>query len=139
MIDCLYNGTYKDFIETDSHDWKSAHQLHAAMYALGDKFDIAVLKDAALVKFNKHATKYGREDLLQLIECIPLVYSSTPDSDRALRDATIEKIKSRPSRFLNEDVNKSYQKVLIEVPEFSWDLHQYWMTFGDDVYLSRHW
>lgn len=128
MIDCLYRGTYADFDATDdAQNWKSAHQLHAAMYALGDKYDLAVVKDAALDHFNKHANKSSPQDRLGLIESIPIVYSSTPDSDRALRDATVEKIKACPHRFLYEDVKGSFRKVLLEVPDFSWDLHQSWM------------
>lgn len=125
MIHCLYYGTYEDFHEgDDAGDWKSAHQLHAAVYALGDKYDLVVLKNLALANFNKLATR----DPQGLIESIPLVYSSTPDSDLSLRNATLEKIKACPSRFLHEDVKASFQKVLLEVPEFSWDLHQYWMS-----------
>ncbi|KAF6218346.1 hypothetical protein HO133_005693 [Letharia lupina] len=128
MIHCLYHGTYADFdaIE-DAQDWKSGYQLHAGMYALGDKYDLSVLKDTALVNF-KLATKAKPKDRLGLIESIPIVYSSTPDSDRNLRDAALVKFKTYPSHFLHNDVKASFQKVLLEVPDFSWDLHQYWMS-----------
>lgn len=129
MIHCFYHGTYAEFNATDDgHNWKSAHQLHAAMYALGDKYDVTLLKDTALFNFNKLTTKASPRDLQGFIESIPIVYSSTPDSDRALRNAIREKITANPSQFLHEDVKALYQKVLFEVPEFSWDLHQYWMS-----------
>lgn len=129
MVHCLYHGTYEEFdAEDDGHNWKSAHQLHAAMYALGDKYDVALLKNTALVNFNKLTTKAGPRDLQGFIESIPIVYSSTPDSDRGLRKATLDKITATPSQFLHEDVKAPFQKVLFEVPDFSWDLHQYWMS-----------
>lgn len=40
----------------------------------------------------------------------------------------LEKIKADPSQFLQEDVKALFQKVLVEVPDFSWDLHQHWMS-----------
>ena len=129
MIHCFYYGTYPDFNEEDDgHTWRSAHQLHAAMYALGDKYDVTSLKNRARANFNRPASKVYIWDLQGFIDSIPLVYSSTPDSDRGLRDITVSKIKENPSQYLHEDVKASYRKVLFEVPEFSWDLHQYWMA-----------
>ena len=52
------------------------------MYALGDKYDLTLIKETALVHFNKCGATSA---LLGLIESIPIVYSSTPDSDRHLR------------------------------------------------------
>ena len=130
MIDCLYRGTYNDFDATaDGQSWKSASQLHAAMYALGDKYDMAVLKETALSKYKTHASNTGAQDLLGFLESIAIVYSSTPESERTLRDAATEKIKMNPTRFLKDDVKAAFQKVVMEVPEFSWDLHQHWMTW----------
>ncbi len=130
MIDCLYRGTYADFDATaDAQNWKSAHQLHAAMYALGDKYDLALLKDTALANFTKLVEETSSQaDLLGFLESVPIVYSSTPDSDRKLRDITVKKIRDDPRRFLNLDIATIFQKVVFEVPEFSWDLHQYWMN-----------
>ena len=129
LIDCLYLGTYNDFDWIDDAQyWKSAHQLHAEMFSLGDKYDCAVLKESALVKFKEHTDKNDLGDLYGFIKSIPIVYSSTPDSERALRDVTVDKIKAAPDRFLMEDLKPLFQKVVYEVPEFSWDLHLYWMS-----------
>ena len=127
MIDCLYRGTYANFDATaDAQNWKSAHQLHAAMYALGDKYDLALLKDTALANFTKLVEETSSQaDLLGFLESVPIVYSSMPDSDRKLRDITVKKIRDDPRRFLNLDIATIFQKVVFEVPEFSWDLHQY--------------
>ena len=123
MVHCFYHGTYAEFNAIDdAPDWKSAYQLHAAMHALGDKYDVTILKDTALVNFKELTTK-SQSDLLGLVESIPTVYSSTLDSDRNLRDAVLTKVKASPSDFLHEDVKVSFQRVLCEVPDFSWDLH----------------
>ena len=83
MVHCLYYGSYDPFDAViDSEIWKSAHQLHAAMYALGDKYDLTLLKETALADFNKRGADHSP---LGLLESIPIVYSSTPDSDRRLR------------------------------------------------------
>ena len=146
MIDCLYCGSYDEFsltvgtttrqtccqpiVNDDAQSWKSPHQLHAAMYALGDKYDLAVIKDAAKLKYFSQISRSGIKDLLNFIESIPIVYSSTPDSDRQLRDAIVKKAVSHPDHFLQPRVKPSFQKVLVEVPEFNWDLHLNWMNSG---------
>ena len=129
LIDCLYLGFYKDFkAKDDAQYWKSAHQLHADMFSLGDKYDCAVLKESALLKFKEHTNKNAVQDLLGFIASIPIVYSSTPDSERALRDVVVNKVRGAPDCFLVEGVRASFQKAVYEVPEFSWDLHVYWMS-----------
>ncbi len=83
MVHCLYHGNYAAFdAAIDAETWKSAHQLHAAMYALGDKYDLTRIKKIALFYFNKCDAK---PPLRGLVESISIVYSSTPDSDRHLR------------------------------------------------------
>lgn len=129
LIECFYLGTYDDFKpEDDVQFWKSAHQLHAEMFSLGDKYDCAVLKEPALVKFKEHTDKNDVQDLLGFIASIPIVYSSTLDSERALRDVVVDKVKGAPRRFLAEDVKVPFRKAVCEVPDFSWDLHLHWMS-----------
>ena len=146
MIDCLYSGSYDEFslnaevqrgksphqliVNVDAQSWKSSHQLHAAMYALGDKYDLAVIKDTAMVNYSRQVIKSRIQDLLGFIESIPIVYSSTPDSDRELRDEVVLRTLRYPHQFLQPRVKATFQKILIEVPDFSWDLHQNWMTSG---------
>ena len=64
---------------------------HAQMYALADEYDIKDLKDEALWKFNQVlVSKKGHSDELQtVLETIPLIYSTTLDSDRGLRDIVV--------------------------------------------------
>ena len=128
MIHCLYHGSYADFdVNVDGEDLKSAHQLHAIMYALGDKYDINLLSRRAEWSFGALATEL-RQGLRGLIESIPIVYSSTPDSNRTLRDMTVSKVKANPSDLLHEEMKAYFQKALIEVPDFNWDLQQSWIS-----------
>lgn len=76
-------------------DEESSHiselYTHAEMYALGDEFDMKDLKEEALWKFEKamKAKKGHGDELAYVVEVIPIVYATTPDSDRGLRDALV--------------------------------------------------
>ncbi|MCJ1389086.1 hypothetical protein MMC18_001940 [Xylographa bjoerkii] len=59
---------------------------NAVMYAIGERYDIAPLKDLATSKFSQYASYIVWTD--QLPEVLELVYTLTPDSDRGLRDLT---------------------------------------------------
>lgn len=108
LIHCLYYGTYADYDATvDPEEWNSAHHLHAAMYALGDKYDFTVLKDKAKWNFDLVVTKQP-QDLLNLVHSIPIVYESTPNSDRGLRDIIIRRIILSPSDLLHEKVESAF-------------------------------
>ena len=98
------------------------------MFALGDKYDCAIVKEKSQSMFHDYANRDDEKNRLGLIASIPIVYSSTPDSERGLRDVAVSKVKASPWLFLKEEVKQSYRKVLLEVPDFSWDLHQYWMA-----------
>jgi len=54
------------------------------MYAMADRYDIAPLKDLAKSKFAACEGSSWSRELPNLIE---LVYTSTPETDRGLRDA----------------------------------------------------
>lgn len=58
--------------------------MHAKMYALGSKYGIKSLKDVALGKF-KEAAMYAWNHG-DFVEAIGIVYSTTPDGDKGLRD-----------------------------------------------------
>lgn len=66
--------------------------INAKMYAVADKYDMQGLKKKAELKFKNGLTKIVEihavtRDISQLFTAIPIVYTTTPDSDRALRDA----------------------------------------------------
>lgn len=130
MIHCLYYGSYANYdVTVEGEQWKSACQLHAAMYALGDKYDIAAVKDKAVYSFKMLSTRLPQH-LINLIESAPIVYESTPDSDRSLRTVIVAKAIQSPSKLLDEDVKAAFQRVLIDIPNFNWDIHQYWIDLS---------
>ena len=60
----LHDGTYAELNALDdAPDWKNAYQLYVAMYALGDKYDITVLKYSAMVSFKELITR-SQSDLV---------------------------------------------------------------------------
>ena len=58
---------------------------------MGDEYDIEDLKEEAVWKFKKavEAKKGHGDELTTLVEVIPTVYATTPNSDRGLRDAVV--------------------------------------------------
>lgn len=95
MLQHLYGFDYsahKTSIGDDEEpSYVSELHTHAEMYALGDEYDIKELKEEALWKFQKaiDAMKGHSEELPNILEVIPTVYATTPDSDRGLRDAIV--------------------------------------------------
>ena len=73
--------------------------LNAQMYSIADKYDILSLKEKAVDKFETAiweiqtlgtmSPQTGASLLDQMIETVPYIYSSTPDSDRCLRDRAV--------------------------------------------------
>ena len=64
--------------------------MHTKMYALGSKYQIHSLKAVALAKFTEAVT-YAWNDP-DFVEATRLVYSTTPDHDKGLRDITSQAI-----------------------------------------------
>lgn len=55
---------------------------HAGMYGIGHKYDLPGLKHEAVQHFGN--TSFSTTELVNIL---PFIYSTTPKSDRALRDA----------------------------------------------------
>ena len=64
---------------------------HAQMYALADEYEIKDLKEEALWKFSQtlDALEGHDDELKTALETVPLIYSTTPDNDRGLRDVIV--------------------------------------------------
>ena len=92
MMQHLYGFDYPGHKISLQDDPEPSHisepYTHAQMYALADEYDIKDLKEEALWKFKQAlVAKEGHSDELQTaLATIPLIYSTTPDSDRGLRD-----------------------------------------------------
>ncbi|KAK5170565.1 uncharacterized protein LTR77_005153 [Saxophila tyrrhenica] len=64
--------------------------MHAKMYALGSKYGIKSLQDVAKIKFSEAAC-YAWNDR-RFVDAIQVVYTTTPDEDKGLRDITTRTI-----------------------------------------------
>lgn len=98
------------------------------MYSIADKYDIPSLKDKAVEKFDvdiaiceiqahesmKSLTVASPVD--DLIEAIPLIYNSTPDGDRGLRDCAAVVVIYGWKVFRN---HPGLQNLIAAAPEFS--------------------
>ena len=65
--------------------------VNASMYALGDKYDVPPLKDLARGRFAADTKiQWNSEDILELVD---VVYNTTPETDRSLRDCMREMLR----------------------------------------------
>lgn len=64
---------------------------HVMMYAMADEYDVRDLKKEALWKFGQELMTKARqtEALATVLEVVPAIYATTPESDRRLRDLVV--------------------------------------------------
>jgi hypothetical protein len=65
--------------------------IHADMYALGDKYQVAGLQNVAASKFKACLAHHRNSP--DFITALQTVYTSTPDSNRMLRDVVVQGFK----------------------------------------------
>lgn len=65
--------------------------IHADMYALGDKYEVQGLSTKALDKFKKSLQYHWNSE--DFINATQIAYTTTPESNRGLRDAVVRAIK----------------------------------------------
>ena len=128
MITFIYTSEYPNptgeeivgvFYDVDA----LALTVHAAMYGLGDCYGIRSLKWVAAGKFKElmqswyplvdkslHSSK-----LLAFVQAIRIVYTTTPEHDRGLRDFVIDQL---PSLFRGLLPLEEFKELADEVPVF---------------------
>jgi len=75
-------GTLKDSVQVEE-----PLTIHATMYALADKYQVAGLGDLARDKFEK--TLYHHSNSEDFVNAVEIAYTSTPESNRGLRLAVL--------------------------------------------------
>lgn len=91
MLEFLYTHKYNGILPASKNSLYGPSQTvamtHISLYALGDKYDIPTLCQYSAQKFRGQtvAELSGRE----ILGCVPLIYSSTPSSNRTLRDLAV--------------------------------------------------
>ena len=95
-------------------------RFHAQMYSVGDYFQIPGLKATAQRYFRAvFASLQSRYAFYVTVEA---VYSSTPASDRGLRDMVVKMVTRCPEWVRGGDEPMLYDGLLRDVPEFAIDL-----------------
>lgn len=123
MVDFLYSMSYDDELETEqeAEDVFSLLQLHARMFALGDRYDIPTLRDIAVKKYMSRVMVSWEPR--EFLESIYDVYGRTPPSIRQLRDAAAHLMRNNVQKLLKDAMVASvYDKVLDDIPEFTKDM-----------------
>jgi hypothetical protein len=74
--------------------------IHATMYALGDKYQVDGLSQLAREKFESCLHHHAHSE--DFITAVQLAYSSTPDTNRGLRDVVLSAFRTQ----FNIDITK---------------------------------
>ena len=143
MVDFFYRMDYDDDVledaEADTQSPSSLLQLHARMFALGDRYGIPGLRDVAVKKYSSRCTS---SEALEFMNSIYDVYEGTATSVRPLRDVVCIRMRDRLPKVLDEEAIRTvYQRVLIEVPEFGRDLLDLYVKaplYGNCVTCCSH-
>ena len=131
MLQHLYMQTYMVDLGLNSLDryWSSNDawainrlHVHAQMYSLGDKYDLPGLKREAARRFTEDVKFPGdcKSETLTLLSVVRIVYTTTPDSDRCLRNLLVRQIFERyntASKHFVAELDKAF-----EVRQFARDI-----------------
>jgi hypothetical protein len=117
LVDYFYTMGYNENWSGQPEQYISRLQVHARMFALADKYDIEGLRQLSLGKFRK------ANSALELLESVPDVYTLTPPSLRALRDAAALCFKlDLKNHIQNQSVREVYERIATEHPDFVKDV-----------------
>lgn len=128
MLEYLYMQDYSvdlgfdPFLSANDSWAKTRLHVHAQMYSLGDKYDLAGLKKEAARRFiNDIAIPRDKKgETLTLLSVIPTIYTTTPDSDRGLRDLVARHVFQRydiASKHFIKEIDAAFG-----VPQFARDI-----------------
>jgi hypothetical protein len=115
VIEAMLRFMY--YFDYDTYDGRSSMIFNAEVYSIADRYTIPALKEHAKEKFQK-ATSVG-----WAMDDFPLtvaeVYSSTPETDRGLRDLVVQLCQEHLGHLRN---NRQFQDVLKRTKDFAADL-----------------
>jgi hypothetical protein len=124
MIHYFYHRDYPELDKTslEGELWvQGALAHHSRMYAMGEKYDIAGMKAAALAKFlslNNQVVTSGT-----LIPAIIIAFNSTLASDKDLREAVLTMVDD--CRQLGDFLtNTQLQNIISTIPEIAYGLYR---------------
>ncbi|KAL9008820.1 MAG: hypothetical protein Q9173_006097 [Seirophora scorigena] len=127
MLDFLYTQIYPGrdaftFSELfDVYGPRFVLRTHVSLYVLGDKYGIPMLCTHAAASFAERAESANTADFLK---CIPLIYSSVPDSSSdPLRKVVVAEITSRAYNITtSEELANAVRELLHSIEGFREDV-----------------
>jgi len=93
--------------------------FHANVYALGEKHGANSVKDTALEKFREAVESQWNETVFP--DVVMLVYESTPETDRGLRDLVTKRAADHAKELLKSEDN-IFNAMMGKVADFGRDL-----------------
>lgn len=84
MLCFIYRGDYPD-----SDGTKEPLSFNAGVYAIGDRYDVPMLKALAEIKISAALTRFTLTMTTALVQAINIIYNTTLSSDRGLRDCIL--------------------------------------------------
>lgn len=135
LLDYLYTGDYSELINDSPADVQpeepllstSPLQLHAQMFALGDKYCIPELCNTALGKYLNIIE--GDFDPFAYLESIPDVFFSPLRNNTGLKDVAVRVPRDNLKSYLQDaSIHAKYDCITAQVPEFTKQLLE---TFWD--------
>ncbi len=129
MVSFFYTMNYDDDMPDEETEQKtgpciSQLQLHARMFAIGDRYDIPGLRYLAV---KKYSTRCGVSwDPLEFLESIP--NGRAPAAVPELRNAAGFLTRKHLPKMLDDKADTAaYETVLVDVPEFTKDMLDIYM------------
>lgn len=113
---------YRFDYEVGSSDQSPMSPLifHVKVYSIADKYDVPMLKSLARGKFEKAVKTCW--DMDDLPHAITEIYSSTPRTDRGLRELVVETVCKHKDTLMEK---QDFQNVLEETVGFAADVSRY--------------
>lgn len=91
-----------------SEDNPNSLLLHATMYALADKYEVEGLRVLSTDKFRRSCVRFWDHE--SFAPTFAYALSSTPESNRGLRDVLCDTIKAHPSLVLQSEIAEIVRK-----------------------------
>lgn len=125
-------GDQEHPIPVGAHDMK----VHAQVYGLADKYFVKGLKENVSGKFDGCVWNMFAGD--EFFEAVEVVFTTTPETDKGLRDMVIQRIHKEKSRFrFKMDFNVGLKKALKEIPDLAYCLLEYEVQVREDKRLAK--
>jgi speckle-type POZ protein len=124
LVSFFYTGDYSDDID-DAKDKDmegvSILQLHARMFAVGDRYDIPTLMEVANEKFSTRCKDDWKPE--EFLATIKVVYETTPRSLQPLRQFVSGVVRPKIAEIFQDETTATLcNSVLDAVPDFAKDL-----------------